>query len=75
MFSRKGRGSAKTAPACLSSMPACTCRETSLAPVWGMRQRLVAVAVLGTVAVVVLTADPIPWDVVLTVLVALLLRG
>ncbi|MEU0982978.1 hypothetical protein ABZ488_27500 [Streptomyces griseus] len=40
-----------------------------------MRQRLVAVVVLGTVAVVVLTADPVPWDVVLTVLVTLLLRG
>ncbi|OKI55308.1 hypothetical protein AMK17_19805 [Streptomyces sp. CB00072] len=73
VFLRKGRGSSKTAPAYVSSMPVCTCRETGR--VGTRRRRLGGIATLGIVGLVVVFADPFPWDFVLSVLVALILRG
>lgn len=70
---RKGRGSSKTAPAYVSSMPACTCRETGW--VGARRRRLGLIASLGITGFFAFLTDPFPWDFVLSVLVALILRG
>lgn len=73
VFSRKGRGSSKTAPAYVFSMPVCTCTETSR--VSARRRRLGVFAALGIAGVFAFVAEPFPWDFVLSVLVALILRG
>ncbi|SCD47326.1 hypothetical protein GA0115234_1016180 [Streptomyces sp. DvalAA-43] len=73
VFLRKGRGSSKAAPAYVSSMPTCTCRETGQAG--ARRRRLGVIAALGITGCFALYAEPFPWDFVLSVLVALILRG
>lgn len=73
MFSRKGRGSCDPTPAYVSSMPVCPCRETGR--VDARRRRMGVLATLGLVVLVVVFADPFPWDFVLSVLVSLMLRG
>ncbi len=75
MFFRKGRGLSKPAPAHVSSMPTCACQETLFRRLWGMRHRLVVITVLIAVGIVVIEADPVPWDVVLPVLISLALRS
>ncbi|MFD8114341.1 hypothetical protein [Streptomyces microflavus] len=40
-----------------------------------MRHRLVVITVLIAVGIVVIEADPVPWDVVLPVLITLALRS
>lgn len=76
MFFRKGRGSAKTSPALReSSMPTCDCGETSRARLRRILHRVMQSIVIMTVVVVVVMVDPVPWDVVLPVLVTLAFRG
>ncbi|MFI9630508.1 hypothetical protein [Streptomyces sp. NPDC052042] len=56
-------------------MPTCTCEETSRTRLRRTRRRAALFAVIGTVVVVVLTVEPVPWDVVLPVLASLALRA
>lgn len=73
MSFRKGRGSTNPTPAYVSSMPVCPCRETGR--VCARHRRMGVLATLGIVVLVVVFADPFPWDFVLSVLVSLILRG
>lgn len=73
VFLRKGRGSSQTAPAYVSSMPACPCRETGR--VGARPRRWGAIASLCVAGFFAFLTDPFPWDFVLSVLVALILRG
>lgn len=74
MFFRKGRGTNHSCSAlCTSSMPTCSCEETSCGR--RIRRRAALLAVMSAVIVVVLTVKPVPWDVVLPVLATLAVRG